>query len=184
MSAKASEIRVVPACQRQVQSGFEAMYRHEVRVISAFFARRTTDPQTVADLTSETFARALGSLHTYDARGSERAWLFAIARIVYARHQAEIINGREVVLRLARRVALQEPDLADLIDRIDAQAQGRELLCIAAALPELERAAIELVDIAGMSSADAARSLGISPGAMRVRLFRARSHLRKEGRHE
>lgn len=184
MSAEASEIRIVPARQRQVASGFETMYRHEVRVISAFFARRTTDPQTVADLTSETFARALGSLHTYDARGSERAWLFAIARIVYAHHQAEIINGREVILRLAKRVALQEPDLADLIDRIDAQLQGRELLRAAAALPEVERAAIELVDIAGMTSADAARSLGISPGAMRVRLFRARSHLRKEGRRE
>jgi RNA polymerase sigma-70 factor (ECF subfamily) len=49
-------------------------------------------------------------------------------------------------------------------------------------MPELERAAIELVDLTGLAPRDAARTLGISPGAMRVRLFRARTRLRMEGR--
>lgn len=77
---------------------------------------------------------------------------------------------------------MHEDDIDDLLETIDAQQAGRELLQRAASMPELERAAIELVDLAGLSPRDAARTLGISPGAMRVRLFRARARLRKEGR--
>ncbi len=35
-------------------------------VVTAFFARRCFDPQTVADLTAETFVAAIGSLATFD----------------------------------------------------------------------------------------------------------------------
>ena len=65
---------------------FESVYRANVRAVSAFFARRCADPHLVADLTSETFVRAIGSLHTFQARGSMRGWLLAIAHAVYAQH--------------------------------------------------------------------------------------------------
>lgn len=161
-------------------SSFESLYRDHVTAISSYFARRTTDPQTVADLTSETFVRAIRSLDGYEGRGSVRAWLFAIARAVYAQHLAQLIEGRAMVDRLSGQVELGGDDLDDLVDRIDAQRAGRELLKRAGALPEIERSAIEFVDIAGMTPRNAARALGISPGAMRVRLFRARARLRKE----
>ena len=157
------------------------MYRENVTMIGGFFARRSTDPQTVADLTSETFARAIASLDSYQGRGSLQAWLIAIARAVYAQHHAQLADGRAAAGRLAGQLTLADDDLDDLVDRIDAQQAGRRLLQRAADLPELERSAIELVDIAGMAPRNAARALGISPGAMRVRLFRARAHLRKQG---
>lgn len=34
---------------------FEAVYRDNVRQVTAFFARRCREPQEVADLTSQTF---------------------------------------------------------------------------------------------------------------------------------
>jgi hypothetical protein len=37
-------------------SDFEAVYRANVSGITAFFARRCNEPQTVADLTSDTIA--------------------------------------------------------------------------------------------------------------------------------
>ena len=40
---------------------FEQIYRANVGVLTAYFARRSSDPQTVADLTSETIVRAAGS---------------------------------------------------------------------------------------------------------------------------
>jgi RNA polymerase sigma factor (sigma-70 family) len=162
-------------------SGFEAVYREHVGAVSRFFARRSTDPQTVADLTSETFVRAMSSLHTFEGRGSLRAWLLAISRAVYAQQQAAIADSRLVVDRLTGQVTLQPDQLEDLVDRIDAErdGDGRELLERITRLPELERSAIELVAIEGMSSRDAARVLGVSPGTVRVRLFRARARLRK-----
>ncbi|MDQ6779096.1 MAG: hypothetical protein M3071_23380 [Actinomycetota bacterium] len=123
-------------------------------------------------------------MHTFEGRGSSRAWLIAIARAVYAQHQAELATGRLVFDRVAGQVALQDHELEDLAERIDAQRAGRELLKRAARLPELERAAIELVDLEGMAPRDAARALDVSPGALRVRLFRARARLRKGGTND
>src|SRR3984957_21313140 len=58
---------------------FEQVYRGEVDVVTAYFARRCAEPQIVADLTSETFVRAAGGFGRFDpGRGSARAWLFGI----------------------------------------------------------------------------------------------------------
>jgi RNA polymerase sigma factor (sigma-70 family) len=159
---------------------FESVYRANVHAVSAFFARRCTDQHLVADLTSETFVRAIGSLHTFQARGSMRSWLLAIARAVYAQHVEQAVTGRQAVGRLSGRVEFDDDTLDALEARIDAERPGRELLARAARLPDLERTAIELVDIAGIRPRDAARTLGISAGALRVRLHRARTQLRKE----
>jgi hypothetical protein len=56
---------------------FEHTYRTNVDVVMAYFARRCAEPQTVADLTSETFVRAASAFGGFDpGRGSARAWLF------------------------------------------------------------------------------------------------------------
>jgi RNA polymerase sigma factor (sigma-70 family) len=170
---------------RSSASEFSVVYEANLVAISAFFARRCTEPQTVADLTSETFVEALSSLHTFDPqRGTPRGWLIAIARAVYARYYAGVVDGQAAVHRLAGVVALGEDAIEDLTERIDAQRPGRRLLQRAARLPELERTAIELVDLAGLTPKEAARALDVSPGALRVRLFRARAQLRKEGSDE
>jgi RNA polymerase sigma factor (sigma-70 family) len=162
-------------------SPFAAIYRAHVAAVTGFFARRGADPQTVADLTSETFAEAIGSFPTFDpGRGSPRPWLYAIARAVYARHRERETRGEDVVGRLGHRIALGEDDIEDLAARIDAQQEGRALLERCARLPERDRQAIELVDLEGFTPTEAAACLGVSAGALRVRLFRARTKLRKD----
>jgi RNA polymerase sigma factor (sigma-70 family) len=162
-------------------SPFAAIYRAHVAAVTGFFARRGADPQTVADLVSETFAEAIGSFSTFDpSRGSPRPWLYAIARAVYARHRERETRGDDLVQRLIGRVVLSEDDIEDLAARIDAQAEGRALVARCARLPERDRQAIELVDLDGLTPAEAAVCLGVSAGALRVRLFRARTKLRKE----
>ena len=179
-TAKASS---EPSASRPLmRSGFEAVYRAHVDAIAGFFARRSADPQTVADLTSETFVRAIGSIHTFEGRGSLRAWLIAIARAVYAQQQEALAGGRQIVDRLSAEVPLAADDLEDLIDRIDAERAGRDLLERVARLPELERTAIELVAIEGMTSREAAQVIGVSPAAVRVRMLRARTRLRRGAR--
>ena len=49
-------------------SEFEALYRANVAAVTAYFARRSADPQTVADLTADTFVQAITSFVTFDPR--------------------------------------------------------------------------------------------------------------------
>jgi RNA polymerase sigma factor (sigma-70 family) len=163
---------------RQIE--FATVYRQAVGPIAAFFARRCRDPQQVADLTSRTFVEAIASVHTYEGRGTPTAWLFAIARRVYANHLAERAAGVGLIDRLGSQPDLADDEIEDLAARIDAQRDGRRLLARTARLSGLEREAVELVDLAGLAPKDAARALGVSPNTLRVRLFRAHNRLRKE----
>lgn len=160
---------------------FEQVYRANIDVVMAYFARRCAEPQTVADLTSETFVRAASAFGTFDPRrGSARAWLFGIAAHVFAGHCAQTADGRDAVARLAQHRSIDVDETEELVTRIDAERAGRGLIERCAQLPELERAAVELVDLAGLSPKEAATALGVSRVVLRKRLSRARARLRKE----
>lgn len=160
---------------------FEQVYRGEVDVVTAYFARRCAEPQTVADLTSETFVRAASGFAGFDpARGSPRAWVFGIAARVYAGYCEQIAGGRAAVARLAGRRPLDTDEVEELAARIDAERDGRRLMERCAQLPELERIALELVDVAGFTPKEAAAALEVSRVALRQRLSRARARLRRE----
>src|SRR6516164_10019360 len=47
---------------------FEQVYLRNVDVLMGYFARRCGDPHTVADLTSETFVRAMDGFARFDPR--------------------------------------------------------------------------------------------------------------------
>ena len=160
---------------------FERIYRANVGAITSYFVRRCGDPQEVADLTSETILRAAGSFTAFDPRrGSARAWLFGIAAHVYARHCERAANDRDAAARLAGRRPLQTVEIEELAGKIDAQRAGRALLERWGSLGDNDRAAIELVDIVGLTPKEAAGALGVSRGVLRTRLSRARARLRKE----
>jgi RNA polymerase sigma factor (sigma-70 family) len=174
------------APRREIASGgrlaeFEVLYRCQVTAMTAFFARRSRDPQTVADLTADTFFQAMRSFGSFDpAKGAAPAWLFAIGRRVYARHCERTTRLEGAASRYEARRVIDADETEEILRRIDAERAGHELLLRLAALPEIDRTAVELVDIAELTPKEAAAALGVSPGALRVRLFRARARLRKE----
>jgi RNA polymerase sigma factor (sigma-70 family) len=164
---------------------FERLYRAEVAAVTGFFARRSRDPQTVADLTADTFVEAIASFGSSPPeRGSERPWLFAIARHVYAKHCERLARRRDATRRESAWRLLDEDEAQEIADRIDGQRRGRELLERLAGLSAVEREAVELVDLADLTPREAATALGVSSGTLRVRLFRARAQLRKEPRKD
>ncbi len=160
------------------------MYRDNIGSVTGFFARRCREPHQVADLTSQTFVEAINSAGTFKGRGTPRAWLIAIARRVYANHLADQVAGADLIDQLGGQLVLAQDEVDDLAARIDAQRTGRALLERTAHLSNLEREAIELVDLVGLTPKEAARMLGVAPNALRVRLFRAHARLRKDVRND
>ena len=122
-----------------------------------------------------------GALSVFDpSRGSARGWLFGIARHVYARHCDQVANGREAAARCAGWRELDRYEIDELTARIDAERTGRALIERCSHLPEMERTAIDLVDLAELTPKEAAAALGVSHVVLRKRLSRARARLRKE----
>jgi RNA polymerase sigma factor (sigma-70 family) len=173
-----------PQHQAEVGGGrleFAVVYRENVRVVTAFFARRLSEPQEVADLTSHTFVEALRSASSYRGRGTVRAWLIGIARHAYASHVAAEVAAACLIDRIGGQLVLAEDEIQELAGRIDAARDGSELLRRTAGLSDLEREAVELVDLVGLTPTEAARVLDVSANTLRVRLFRAHQKLRKKG---
>jgi RNA polymerase sigma factor (sigma-70 family) len=160
---------------------FEVLYRANVGAVTAYFARRASEPQTVADLTGETFVEAVASFRASPPRpGAERAWVFAIARRVYAKHCEQNARRMQAARRAGGSRELADEEIEDLLERIASERPGRRLLERLGGLSAIEREALELVDVVGLCPREAAQALGVSTGTLRVRLFRARARLRRE----
>ncbi|MFF7948729.1 RNA polymerase sigma factor [Streptomyces griseorubiginosus] len=160
---------------------FEEFYRRHVEAMTSFLARRVADPHTVADLTAEIFLAVLDSAHTYRAsRGSERAWLYGIARNVVSSERRRVARETDRDRRISGRRLLEPDDIARLEDKLDAESPGRRALAALERLPAGERAVLELVAVDELTVGEAATALGISQVAARVRLHRARKSLREQ----
>ncbi len=156
----------------------EAFYREHVEAVQRFVARRVADPHTAADLTAEVFLAVIDAAPRYDPRrGEPRAWVFGIARHVVAGEHRRLGRQQRVHLRAAGRRDLEPDALERAIERLDAEQDARSLLAELRVLPAAQRAVVELVAVDQLSVVEAAVVLGVSPGAARVRLHRARRRL-------
>ncbi|MET8305872.1 sigma-70 family RNA polymerase sigma factor [Micromonospora sp. NPDC005173] len=160
-------------------AAFEEFYRRHVETIGRFVARRVDDPHTAADLTAEVFLAVIDSAAGYrPERGSELAWLFGVARNVIAAEHRRVTRHLRASGRAAGRRLLDADDIARIEERIDAEWLARRTYQALRGLPERTRALLELVAVDGLSMADAAAALGMSPVAARVRVHRARRAVR------
>lgn len=157
---------------------FEAFYREHLEAVQRFVARRVSDPHLAADLTADVFLAVIDSAAGYrPALGTPRAWLFGIARNVLAMHVRRTVREAHAVARLQSRRVLAPDAIQRITERIDAERAARDLLAGLGDLEEGQRAVVELVAVDGLSPAEAAAALGITPVAVRVRLHRARKRL-------
>lgn len=139
----------------------------------------TKQPADAEDLVQETLLRAYRSIERFDG-AHPRAWLLTILR------NAEINRHRR-----RRPELLDDPDRA--MDRLTAMAadehEGPEALVVGAtfdtvvdealrALPDRYRQLVLLVDVDGLTYAEAAQALGIPVGTVMSRLHRARGRIR------
>jgi RNA polymerase sigma factor (sigma-70 family) len=160
-------------------AAFEAFYREHVDAIQAFIARRVSDPYIAADLAAEVFVAVIDSAGLYrPGKAPVGAWLYGIACNVMASHRRRHAREAKAVTAVSGRAMVDGGDLLRLEERIDAQRQARALYQAMDRLSESERGVLELVAIDGLTCAEAAAALGISPVAARVRLQRARRQMR------
>jgi RNA polymerase sigma-70 factor (ECF subfamily) len=138
------------------------------------------DPGDAEDLVQETYARALGAAHQFEAGSNLQAWLFRIQRNVYldGRRRSKPEPAEFPVENLDESGALGQPT-ADESQFEQIRALVAEDVAEAVhALPEAWRTVI-LLDLEGMTEAEVASVLGCAHGTVKSRLSRARAALRE-----
>jgi RNA polymerase sigma-70 factor, ECF subfamily len=136
------------------------------------YALRRTSREDAADVVAETFLVAWRRLDDVDER-TALPWLYAIARRVLLSQQRAARRQQAI----AARVAAGEP--SELPETSGATSGSRRLLDALAGLSDAEREVLMLTAWEELSSSEAARVLGCSATAYRIRLHRARRRLRE-----
>ena len=153
---------------------FEALYRAARDDVFAYVATLLRDRTAAEDVTSQAFERAFRKSKSYDARrGSERAWLFGIARNA----ALDELRKRKRSAHLAgdpHDTSEQQPDWD--ADRVLRRAAVRAAL---AALEPRDRELVALKFHAGLDNAEIADVLGVSVSNAGTRLHRALTKLRE-----
>jgi RNA polymerase sigma-70 factor, ECF subfamily len=153
---------------------FEDCFDRHYLQIFAFAVRRVRGHASAEEIVADTFAVAWRRRDLIP--DPALPWLFAIAANVVANQRRSEGRRENLGLRLTQEASLsgQGRDPADSIGGRD------ELSAAFAALGEPERELLRLVAWEGLSTREAAKVVGCSPGAARVRLHRARRKLAKE----
>ena len=161
-------------------AAFEVFYRRHVDRVIGFAARRVTDPADAADLVAATFVTVLTAARSYDpGRGEPGAWLLGIAARLIVNARRRKARESAALARIAGRRLIGPSDIERLEERIDAARSSQAVIAALERLRPRAREALLLVSEAGLQPAEAARVLGISPAAVRMRLTAARRALDK-----
>ena len=157
---------------------FETLYRQHASAVFRFAWGLCGDRSGAEDIVSETFVRLLTKAPRIETR-TALAYLLTVARNTYLTGQRR--RRREVPL--PAEIPAPEHDPAS---RLDNQARLEVVLRALRGLPEGERAALLLRVDHDLSYEEIASALGISAGAAKVRVHRARlrlaSALKSQGR--
>jgi RNA polymerase sigma-70 factor, ECF subfamily len=166
-----------PSSSRAVLD-FDALYRASRDDVYAYVATLLRDRGAAEDVTAAAFERAYRKQRLFKpGRGSERAWLFGIAR-----------NAALDELRRRKRTAALTAEPADLLAALpedDAELALRRA-AVRTALAALEPRDRELVALkfhAGLSNAEIAGVLGVSVSNAGTQLHRAMTKLREAVEH-
>ncbi len=165
----------LPARERADSPGerLERLYGASRDDLYAYLATLLGDHSAAEEVTALAFERAFRKRRLFNPRrGSERAWLFGIAR-----------NAALDELRRRRRTApLPEGFAAEEVtgdDHSERSARRAALQVALAGLAPRERELIALKFHAGLSNLDLARVLGVSESNAGTLLHRAITKLRK-----
>ena len=162
-----------PRPAETAQQRLERLYRTSRDDVYAYVASMLRDQTLAEDVTALAFERAFRRRGLFDARrGSERAWLFGIAR-----------NAALDELRRRKRsaAAVLEQSARDGAESAHDEAVfGRTVLREAMGeLSPRERELIALKFFAGLSNGEIARVLGLSESNVGTSLHRTITKLRK-----
>ena len=153
---------------------FEQLVDELGKQISGYLRRMVGNTADADDLYQETLIRIASGLPRLEQSTAVKSWAFRIASNVAIDH-----------IRKNKRVNLVE--FTEEEDRDDVDEEDRLVLdemnsCVREvidSLPPDYRAAIVLFSLEGRSIAEVSETLGISVGAAKVRIHRARARLRE-----
>ena len=157
----------------------EDIYRRYRPQVYKFLFRMSGDHYLADELTQETFLRAFAALPGFRGDALFSTWLYRIARNLFLTHcrreRRTLVEPAELVTSF-----LPGTPAAELPEEHALHSEQQELVQLALErMDERERTFIVLREISDLTYAEIAEIMGISLGAVKIGLHRARERFRE-----
>ncbi len=162
--------RLVDLVRDGYDAAFEEIVRRYRRPLDRFAAAIVGGRSE--DVTQDAFSKALLALRGSEAEIELRPWLYRIVRNT-------ALNDLRDRAPVAEQLAETLPGGRSAAAEAEAREELRDLMRRLRALPEPQRAALVMRELEGLSHEEIAAALGVSGGAARQAIFRARAALRE-----
>lgn len=172
----------VAAARRGDHDAFAALVRSVQRPVYGLCLRLLRTEAEAAEIAQDAFLRAFQNLHRYDENRPFDLWVMAIARNL-------------CLDLLRRRSRLQVEDVSEMKDALPSgeksleegaieREERRSLEAALSTLPADDREVLALYYVQKRTTKEIAEVMGVAPGTIMARLFRAREKLRKQMKRE
>jgi RNA polymerase sigma-70 factor (ECF subfamily) len=173
--------QLVRAVQRGERGAMDELIRATYTDVYALCRRLLGDPSDAADATQEVYLRVVRSVLGFRGESAFGTWLHRVtvnvcSTALQSRGDVRARGQSAGAQELSIEVADPAPDPAARAETADLAARTARALN---GLPDDARAVVVLRDVQGLSTREAAKVLGISEGAVKVRLHRAHARLRE-----
>src|SRR4051812_23259757 len=162
--------RLVDLVRDGYDAAFEEIVRRYRRPLDRFAAAIVGGRSE--DVTQDAFSKALLALRGSEAEIELRPWLYRIVRNT-------ALNDLRDRAPVAAELSEALPGARSAAAEVEAREELRDLMERLQALPETQRAALVMRELEGLSHEEIAAALGVSGGAARQAIFRARAALRE-----
>lgn len=171
---------VIEACKRADSVAFEELIALTHKGVYSLALRLVGNPDDAADVTQETYLKLLRTIKQFRGDSKFSTWLYRVTSNVAvtslrkrSRRERETSIDQSDWLQMPAAAVFQPESAAEnnqLRERLD-----RALM----SLPTGYRTVVVLKDMYGFSLEEIGKQAGITEGAAKVRLFRARQRLRE-----
>lgn len=175
LGTQKEELRSVRAAQRGDPRAFQRLYERYRNYVYSLCLRMCKDPSLAEDLTQDIFFHVWKKMAGFKGQALFRTWLYRITinkvLLHFRKNKVGTLSLNDETLPAAETILLKNSSHADLDDCISLRNSLADLS------PHY-RAVLMLHDLEGYRHGDISRLLGITSGASRSQLHKARVKIR------
>ena len=180
---KNNDIQLIQRALDGDDTAFSALVKKYQRSVHALAWRKIGDFHIAEDITQETFLKAYQRLSTLKEPQSFASWLYVITANqckAWLRKKRTWMQSLEDTSSAQLEKATYSGHIIAENERMTEEAQHEVVKKLLEKLQESDRTVITLYYLGGMTYEEISNFLGVSVGAIKSRLHRARQRLKKE----
>jgi RNA polymerase sigma-70 factor, ECF subfamily len=167
------ELSLARAARDGDREAFAELVRRSQSVVFGLCYRLLGERDAATDAAQEAFVRAFSAIASYDPTQRFEVWVLRIAR----NHCYDLLRKRQPTAG-EEEAALAEDSTPTALDRLESAEMTYRLEGALEKLPASDREVLALYYVQHRKTREIASLIGVAPGTVMARLFRAREKLK------